>query len=146
MRPQVVAIVLLFVCDILVLIMFGLLVRFSAAASRLLVTTRIKGILSSATEIALDLLSITESVELLAGVAELDASQMPPQLLQIAQLCGRLPLCLNITGKLIKTYGDGWEEDLVSLLKSDMKSLTQEEGDTMTMQQRVIQSGNKACM
>ena len=43
-------------------------------------------------------------------------------------------------GKLIKQYGEGWEEDVVALLKSDMKSLTQEEGETMTMQQRVIQS------
>ena len=41
----------------------------------------------------------------------------------------------------IKSYGDGWEEDVVSLLKSDMKSLAQEEGGSMTMQQRVIQSG-----
>ena len=48
-------------------------------------------------------------------------------------------------GKLIKGYGAGWEEDVKSLLKSDMKSLTQdEEGSTMTMQQRVIQSGNKS--
>ena len=38
----------------------------------------------------------TESVELLAGVAELNSSQLPPELLEIAQLCGRLPLCLNI--------------------------------------------------
>ena len=46
----------------------------------------------------------------------------------------------------IKTYGAGWEEDVAMLLKSDMKSLAQEEeGVTMTMQQRVIQSGNEAC-
>ena len=40
-----------------------------------------------------------ESVELLAGVAELDVDQVPPMCLEIAQLCGRLPLCLNIVGR-----------------------------------------------
>ena len=37
-------------------------------------TTRIKGI-SQGAEIELELLSVTESVDLLAGVAELNASQ-----------------------------------------------------------------------
>ena len=37
-----------------------------------------------------------------------------------------------------------WENEVASLLKSDMRSLTQEEeGGTMTMQERVIQSGNE---
>ena len=71
--------------------------------SRLLVTTRIKGIIAHGKEVELELLSVTESVELLAGVAELNVSQIPPELLHIANLCGRLPLCLNIVGKLIKT-------------------------------------------
>ena len=48
-------------------------------------------------------------MELLAGVAELDDGQIPPALLEIAQLCGRLPLCLSIVGKLVKTFGGGWE-------------------------------------
>ena len=66
--------------------------------SKILVTTRIKGILSHGTEVELKLLSVTESVELLASVAEIDSSQIPPVMLEIAQLCGRLPLCLGIVG------------------------------------------------
>ena len=72
-------------------------------ASRLLVTTRIKGIILEATEVALQLLGLRESVELLAGVAELDCATIPPSCLEIAQLCGRLPLCLAIIGKSIPT-------------------------------------------
>ena len=34
----------------------------------------------------------SESVELLAAVAEIDADQTPPCCLEIAQLCGRLPV------------------------------------------------------
>ena len=35
-------------------------------------------------------LGLQESVELLAGVAELDAGQIAPVCLEIAQLCGRV--------------------------------------------------------
>ena len=42
-------------------------------------------------------------------------------------------------------FHNQWENEVASLLKSDMRSLTQEEeeGGTMTMQERVIQSGNE---
>ena len=36
-----------------------------------------------------------ESVELLAAVAEIDADQTPPCCLEIAQLCGRLPVSIS---------------------------------------------------
>ena len=68
---------------------------------------------------------VSESVELLAAVAQIDFDQTPPCCLEIAQLCGRracgilcrmyliglhaVPLCLNIVGNLIRTFGDGWE-------------------------------------
>ena len=39
-----------------------------------------------------DMNLVTESVELLAAVAEIDADQTPPCCLEIAQLCGRLPV------------------------------------------------------
>ena len=55
-------------------------------ASRLLVTTRIKGILSDGNEVQLELLGLQEAVELLAGVAEINESQTPPVCLEIAQL------------------------------------------------------------
>ena len=51
--------------------------------------------------------------QLLLSVAELDATgAIPPTCLEIAQLCGRLPLCLNIVGNLIRTFGEGWEEEV----------------------------------
>ena len=49
-------------------------------------TTRIKGILSDGNEVQLELLGLQEAVELLAGVAEINASQIPPVCLEIAQL------------------------------------------------------------
>ena len=55
-----------------------------------------------------------------------------------------LQLCLNIVGNLIRTYGSGWEEEIPSILKKDMKSLKTGKGDSsqpLNLQQRVIQSG-----
>ena len=53
-------------------------------------------------------------------------------------------LCLNIVGNLIRTFGTGWEEEIPSVLKKDMKSLTTGKGEDsqpLNLQQRVIQSG-----
>ena len=53
-------------------------------------------------------------------------------------------LCLNIVGNLIRQYGSGWEEEIPSVLKKDMKSLTTGKRDSsqpLNLQQRVIQSG-----
>ena len=81
-------------------------------------TTRIKGIMPKGLEVELELLGVkgtriavaqtflrpadmilvlvqTESVELLAAVAEIDADQTPPCCLEIAQLCGRLPVSIS---------------------------------------------------
>ena len=47
-------------------------------------------------------------------------------------------------GNLIRTYGSGWEDEIPSILKKDMKSLTTGKGDSsqpLNLQQRVIQSG-----
>ena len=54
----------------------------------------------------------------------------------------------QIVGNLIRTFGSGWEEEIPSILKKDMKSLTAGETATggserqsLNLQQRVIQSG-----
>ena len=57
-------------------------------SSKMLLTTRIKGLIAKGTEVELELLGLQASVELLANVAELDDDQVPPVCLEIAQLCG----------------------------------------------------------
>ena len=47
-------------------------------------------------------------------------------------------------GNLIRTFGGGWEDEIPSILKKDMKSLATGKGDAsqpLNLQQRVIQSG-----
>ena len=117
-------------------------------SSKLLVTTRIKGVMQKAAEVELELLGLQEAVEMLAAVAQLDAADVSPVCLEIAQLCGRLPLCINIVGNLIHTFGNGWEKEVPDILRGDMKSLTEntsgasgEQNQPLNLQQRVISSG-----
>jgi hypothetical protein len=119
-----------------------------STSSKLLATTRIKGIMEKAAEVELELLGLQESVEMLAAVARLDAADISPVCLEIAQLCGRLPLCINIVGNLIRTFGSGWEQEVPGILRGDMKSLaendcsaTGEQNQPLNLQQRVISSG-----
>ena len=118
-------------------------------SSKLLATTRIKGVMEKAAEVELELLGLQEAVEMLAAVAQLDAVDVSPVCLEIAQLCGRLPLCINIVGNLIRTFGNGWEQEVPDILKGDMKSLAEndrgaaggEQNQPLNLQQRVISSG-----
>ena len=47
-------------------------------SSKLLVTTRIKGVMEKAAEVELELLGLQEAVEMLAAVAQLDAADVSP--------------------------------------------------------------------
>ena len=96
-----------------------------STSSKLLVTTRIKGVMENAAEVKLELLGLQEAVEMLAAVAQFDAADISLVCLEIAQLCGRLPLCINIVGNLIRTFGNGWESEVPGILKGDMKSLAE---------------------
>ena len=103
--------------------------------------------MEKAAEVELELLGLQESVEMLAAVAQLDAADVSPVCLEIAQLCGRLPLCINIVGNLIRTFGNGWEQEVPEILRGDMKSLAEntrsasgEQNQPLNLQQRVISS------
>ena len=85
-----------------------LILKIEIFLGKLLVSTRIKGILEKGMEVELgtvqshtrlrclnsvgslaELLGLQESVELITAVAQLDTDFVPPQLLEICQLCGR---------------------------------------------------------
>jgi hypothetical protein len=77
-----------------------------SAGSKILVSSRISGLLSGSTEIKLSLLSISESVEMLSHAAGLDSAELSASLVEVAKCCGRLPLCLNIAARMIADCGD----------------------------------------
>ena len=74
--------------------------------SRLLVTTRIRGLLQGCQEVSLNLMGADESVDLLlrAGQVE-DADEAAREAAgTIAELCGYLPLYLSMCGGMILGY------------------------------------------
>jgi len=67
------------------------------SGAMLLLSTRVGGLIGTgaSTEVKLTLMSIHESVQMLAHGAGLDSDILSPSLLEVARLCGRLPLTLN---------------------------------------------------
>ena len=68
---------------------------------------------NACSEVQLALMSTQESVEMLAHSSGLDSTEVPPALLEVAKLCGRLPLCLTIAAQMICEAGDQWQEEVL---------------------------------
>ena len=83
----------------------------SAGASRVLVTTRIRGLLhgGAAEQVEIGLPSMAAALGLLcqsAGLGDTVASTaLPTEASEVVEICGRLPLALDIAGRLITDMG-----------------------------------------
>lgn len=80
---------------------------------KILVSSPISRLLSGSTEVKLALMAVSESVEMLSHAAGLDSVELPASLVEIAEICGRLPLCLNIAARMIADCGENWIEEVV---------------------------------
>ena len=112
-------------------------------ASRLLVTTRIRGLLKHASEVDVGVLSAEEALKLLVASAEMtdedieEGSDDQRIAKEIVELCGRLPLTLAIAGGMVADNGQMFTEDILDVMQ-DKQELEDEEG--MTVECRVISS------
>ena len=76
--------------------------------SRVLVTTRLKGVFPGAREFELGVLSLEDGAALLlecAGEARPGPPPLPKLLSDAVDLCGRLPLLLSIAGSMLEQHG-----------------------------------------
>ena len=86
--------------------------------SRLLVTTRIRGLLKNAAEVDVGILSQADALKLLQSSAGLDEEDLEDGLeehdicAEIVELCGRLPLTLAIAGGMVAETGQGFTHDV----------------------------------
>ena len=73
--------------------------------SALLVTSRVKGLLPGATEVAVDVLTADEACTLLLTTGEVafaPNAPWPPAAVEVCDLCGKLPLALSIAGAMLR--------------------------------------------
>eukprot|EP01046_Picozoa_sp_COSAG06_P029309 COSAG06_NODE_2708_length_6408_cov_2.142970_1_plen_1860_part_00 len=110
----------------------------TSTASKTLVTTRIRG-LGGAAQVELGVPSEEESVKLLLASAGLARLAVPPaEASEVVQICGRLPLAIDLAGKMLRDLGvsGGDWAGIPQLLKQEMHSSADD--DETTVEYRVI--------
>ena len=98
-----------------------------ASRSKLLVTTRIRGLLQGCEELSLNLMGSDESVDLLLRTGQVKGQNKTAQAAAaiIAELCDNLPLYLSICGGMILGYDNdpAWQTELAAMLSEDRVGL-----------------------
>jgi hypothetical protein len=112
--------------------------------SRLLVTSRIRGLVQGSSEVSLDLMSSEEAVDLVlrTGGVEHPTQDDASAAEVISLFCDRLPLYLGICGGMIVAYdGDqSWHTELVDMLRIDRVGVMNEEDSAV---ESVVESSLK---
>jgi hypothetical protein len=106
----------------------------ASCGSRVLISTRIRHLLSDAFSVEIGKPSVEDSISILMSAAELgETGDAPAEAKEIAELCGRLPLALVMAGKLILELevGDNWDGITAILrdeLRGDEQAASREQG------------------
>ena len=95
----------------------------ASSGSRVLISTRIRHLLSDAFSVEIDKPSVSDSIKILMAAAELPSTdRAPSEAREIVELCGRLPLALVMAGKLILELevGSKWD-GITSILREELR-------------------------
>lgn len=92
---------------------------------RVLITTRDQGMLQGlgAAVHRVDLLSLDESLDLLAKWAGQSRESLPLEAAEVARECGRLPLALAMVGAMVQRRQTAWSDALTRLRQHDLLKL-----------------------
>jgi hypothetical protein len=95
-----------------------------------------------------------EAASLLLGLANIQqaaylkqhkGAEWPPKAAHdIAAECGLLPMTLAIASQVVRSWGDGWEESVLPLLKQQKPSASGSGTALSTVEERIIGAGLKA--
>eukprot|EP00935_MAST-01C_sp_MAST-1C-sp1_P001429 g1429.t1 len=125
-------------------------VEGSSTNHRLLITTRIRDLVPRATRVELSLMDEDEAVALLLDLANIEeahylkhqGSRWPPQAAyELVSECGLLPITLTIAAQVVRSWGQGWETEVLPVLREQQES---SQSGTSTVEERVIGAGLKA--
>ena len=102
--------------------------------SRIMISTRVRGILTDAAAGEVGVPSEEEAINILMAAADMTDSPIPTAASEICRICGRLPLALGMAGKLIKALElDGDWTDVSAILMDELS-------EGMSSEQRVIRA------
>ena len=91
--------------------------------SKLLVTTRIRGLVKGAAEVDVGSLSEAEALDLLVATAGIDLASQDEAArglaVEVVNLCGRLALTVAIAGGMVAEYGGSVDEAFVNVLRDE---------------------------
>ena len=113
--------------------------------SKLLVSSRVKGVLEGGSIVDLNLPSDYDAQKMLLNEAGLDAdpSDAPPEAAEVTKFCNNLPLAVGMAGRLLKTMSltidDDWS-GVVAVLKSEFG----EGGQARSMENSIIRTSLKS--
>jgi hypothetical protein len=111
--------------------------------SKVLITTRIRGLMQGSNEVSLNELSPDEATDLLlrTGQVEDTSDAAITAATEIAVLCGHLPLYLSICGGVILGYegSPDWQIELPGMLKEDRVGVV-DDGTGDSMGERLVGS------
>ena len=115
--------------------------------SRVLVTTRVAGLLKNAVEVDLNVLDRDESRTLLISSAGMDEAEITKGsdeyriIDQIVECCGCLPLALTIVGAMVADSHQGFTEDILEVMEYMEHEIEDEQG--VPVAERVIANSEK---
>ena len=92
---------------------------------KMLITTRDSKVLEEvgAVNHQVNVLTVPESLALLALWAKQHPETLPPEANQIVEECGKLPLALAMIGAMLKDKPDRWENVLYKLCNADLEKI-----------------------
>eukprot|EP01046_Picozoa_sp_COSAG06_P090955 COSAG06_NODE_37256_length_437_cov_0.955621_1_plen_145_part_11 len=96
-----------------------------SAGSKVLISTRMKALLSGGHQVEVGLPSSSDSCRMLLAAADADVGgRQPSGVSEIVDLCGRLPLALGIAGRLaasLELVGTGDWSGMIGVLKEELR-------------------------
>ena len=97
-----------------------------SAGSKVLISTRVKALLSGSHEVEVGLPSARDSARMLLSAAGVDdvPNRQPAGVSDIVDLCGRLPLALGIAGRLAASLGLAETQDwsgMIGVLRDELR-------------------------
>ena len=120
-------------------------------SSKLLITTRIRGLVKGAAEVDVGSLSEAEALDLLMATAGINIDDGPLNgplsvearglATEVVNLCGRLALTVAIAGGMVCASGSAIDQEFVEVSREEgLREEEDEEGSDVTVEERVIKS------